>query len=126
MAAAEGGLTPDAADHPTLPEDLRDLVGKGHKYALAELAFQKSRVAYAGSQARTVALLAVSAAVLVFFAVMALVVGAVIALAPVIGGWPATAVVTLTLLVVAFLFLLTAKSRWKRTMTLVADDRGAA
>jgi len=124
--AAEGDFAPDAATAPSLPEDLRDLAEKARAYAIAELAFQKSRAAYAGAQARSVALLGISAAVLVFFAVMALVVGAVIALAPVIGGWAATGVVTGLLLAIAFALLVTAKARWKRTMAMIADHRDPA
>jgi hypothetical protein len=106
----------------SLAQDLRLLAGEAKALAQAEFAFQKSRAAYVGAETRTIALLLVVAAVVVFFAVMALVVGTVIALGPLLGAWGAMAVVTLALIVVAALCALNAKSRIKRMMTIAGGD----
>lgn len=115
----------DDAEGLSLTQDLRQLADEAKTLARAELAFQKSRAAYAGSESKTIALLLLLAAVLVFFALMALVVGLVIALGTWIGPWGAMAVVTLGLLVIAGACALSAKSRLGRMMAIISDDRGA-
>lgn len=112
----------DNEHEPTLAEDLGLLVEQAKVYAQAEFAFQKSRAAYAAAETRNIALLCIGAAVLAFFAVMALVVGSLIALAPLLGGWGATAVVTLTLLLAVFLCALGARSRTRRLLDVVSDS----
>jgi uncharacterized membrane protein YqjE len=103
----------------SLAQDLRQLAGEAKTLAQAELAFQKSRAAYVGAETRTIALLLVVAAVVVFFAVMALVVGTVIALGPLLGPWGAMAAVTLVLVLLAGLCAWSAKTRLKRMMTII-------
>jgi len=121
--APENEAMLDEFEDASLAEEVRLLADEAKAYALAEVAFQKARAAYAARQARTIAMLGVAAAVLVFFAGMALVVGSIVALAPVIGGWGATGLVTLVLLVIAMVSLLTAKSRWSRTMATIGDEQ---
>jgi hypothetical protein len=123
-------LTPEIAPPPqeaeeeaTLAEDLQQLARDARALAEAEFAFQKTRAAYAGAQAKGIALLGVVAAVLVFFAAMALVVGVVIALGPVLTAWGAMAAVTLGLLAIAGICLLAAKVRVRRMMNAIADKR---
>lgn len=116
-AAAAGGLS--------FAEDLRQLADEAKVLAQAEFAFQKSRAAYAGSETRGIAGLLVVAAVLVFFAVMALVTGTVIALGPLLGLWGAMAAVTLGLLLLAGLCALGARSKLKRMMAIIADEKSA-
>jgi hypothetical protein len=122
-------LTPEIAPPPreaeeaTLAEDLQQLARDARALAEAEFAFQKTRAAYAGAQAKGIALLGGVAAVLVFFAAMALVVGAVIALGPVLTAWGAMAAVTLGLLAIAGFCLLAAKVRVRRLMNAIADKR---
>lgn len=99
------------AQERSLNEDLRQLAQDARAYAEAELQFQKTRAAYAASASKSVLVYAVVALVLVFFAVMALVVGLVIALAPLITAWGSTAVVTLVLLGLAAFLILRAKKR---------------
>jgi ABC-type multidrug transport system fused ATPase/permease subunit len=95
----------------SLNDDLKELTREARAYAEAELAFQKSRVAYAASASRSIAVYAMVALVLVFFAVMALIVGLLIALAPILTPWGSTAVVTLALLALAVFLLLRIKRR---------------
>lgn len=106
----------------SLADDLRQLADDARTLAQAELAYQKSRAAFAGQEAKGIALLGVLAAILVFFSLMALTVGLVIALAPILTAWGATAAVFGGLLLAAMLCALLAASRWKRMMTLLSDE----
>jgi Flp pilus assembly protein TadB len=115
-------LLSEARDR-SLQEDLHKLAEEARAYAEAEFAFQKSRAAYGVSAAKTIVLLLIAAAVVVFFAVMALVVGLVIALAPLITAWGSTALVTLALLGIAFFLLLRAKSRVGALLAIVGEGK---
>lgn len=113
----------DEDERLSLAADLRLLADEAKELAQAELAFQKSRAAYAGAQAKAIAGLLVVAAVVVFFAVIALVTGTVIALGPVLGLWGAMAAVTLGLLLFAGLCALAAHAKFKRMMTIISDEK---
>ncbi|MCJ2177540.1 phage holin family protein [Novosphingobium album (ex Hu et al. 2023)] len=114
-AEAAGGLS--------FAEDLRQLADEAKVLAQAEFAFQKSRAAYAGAETKGIAGLLVVAAVLVFFAVVALVTGTVIALGPLLGLWGAMAAVTLGLILLAGLCALAARSKLKRMMAVIGDEK---
>lgn len=120
----EAPLT-QGAEGPSLVEDLRLLAEEAKRLAQAEFAFQKSRAAYAGAESRTISLLLALAAVLVFFALMALVVGMVIALGPLLGPWGAMAVVTVMLLLLSGGCAIVARSRFRRMMAIISDEKGA-
>ncbi|MBH0113090.1 phage holin family protein [Novosphingobium sp. YJ-S2-02] len=128
-SAGQPGYVPDPeparqfrpGEDPNLVEDLRGLAEEASALAKAELAFQKSRAAYAGSQAKKILALCVVAAVFAFFAVTAFIVGLVISLAGLIGPWASMAVVTVGLLLLAFVCLLNAKSRLNATKAVVSD-----
>lgn len=112
----------DEAERPTLAADLRQLADQARTLAQAELAFQKSRAAYAGAEIRGIAMLLAVALVLLFFAAMAMVVGTVIALGPLLGLWGAAAAVTLGLVSLAGLSALLARGRMKRMVAIVASE----
>lgn len=114
-------LAEDAASR-SLSDDLRQLAADGRTYVEAELAWQKSRLVVAGAGARGIAGWGTLALALVFFALMALVVGSLIALAPLLGGWGATALVTLILIALAALSAWAALSRWRRMQRLLAAE----
>jgi len=110
---------------PTLTGEMRLLAANAKAMAQAEIAYQRSRAAYAGSKVRIIAILSVSAACLIFFAVMAAVVGTVIALAPLLGGWAAMIAVSGSLLaIVAVLGIIIALHvrQMKTVLTDKADD----
>ena len=92
-----------AHDHASLREDVRVLADEARTFVHAELAYQKTRAAYASGQMKVISLLGAVAAVFSFFAIMAAVVGTVIALGPVLGAWGAMAVVTGVLLLVTLI-----------------------
>ena len=98
----------------SLADDLRALVDDGKALAQAELAYQKSRAAFAGSGAKAIVLLGALAAALVFFALMALTVGLVVALTPLLTAWGATGASFAGLLLAAFLCAQLAAWRWRR------------
>ncbi|HUD27386.1 MAG TPA: phage holin family protein, partial [Novosphingobium sp.] len=105
----------------SLTQDLRLLADEAKVLAQAEFAFQKSRAAYVTGETKTIAVLLVLALVVVFFAVMALVVGTVIALGPVLGAWGAMAAVTLALVAIAAFCALSAKGRLSRMMKIAGN-----
>ncbi|WP_240530229.1 phage holin family protein [Novosphingobium sp. PC22D] len=116
---------PDARER-SLQDDLKKLAEEARTAAEAEFAFQKSRAAYAGKAAPRIIGLLVVAAVFVFFAIMAFVVGTIIALGPLLTAWGAMAAVTLALLVIALVLALTARSIWKTVLKVIADDRSSS
>lgn len=115
----------DAAER-SLVEDVRQLVEDGRTLLEAELAYQKSRAAVAGASAGGIAGWGALALALVFFALMALVVGLLIALAPLVGGWGATAIVVLGLIAAAAISGAVAARRWRRMRSLLADKGDGA
>jgi len=117
-------LAPVAEDYEdlSLAQDLRQLADEAKTFAQAELAFQKSRAAFVGAETRNIALLLIVAAVLVFFAFMAFVVGTVIALGPLLGPWGAMATVTLALLVLAGFGAWQARARMRKMIVIVSSD----
>ena len=92
-------------------DDLRQLAEDARVLAEAELAYQKSRAAYARAQVPKIAIMAVVAGVFAFFTVMAAIFGLTFALTPLLGPWGAMAVVTGALLILTIVFAMIAKSR---------------
>ncbi|MEY4239901.1 MAG: hypothetical protein RL339_2502 [Pseudomonadota bacterium] len=114
----------DAAER-SLVDDVRELVTDGRTLLEAELAYQKSRAALAGRTAKSMAGWIALALSLVFFALMALVIGLLLILAPLIGGIGATLAVVAALLVGAGLSGWIAARRWQAMSRRMAEDRGA-
>jgi hypothetical protein len=102
-------------------DDVRQLVDDGRTLLEAELAYQKSRATVVGLAARSIAGWLALALALLFFALMALVMGALLALTPLVGGWGATAIVVLVLLLATGLSGWIAARRWERTAAQLTD-----
>lgn len=114
--------TSDAAER-SLVDDVKHLVEDGRTLLEAELAYHKSRAAVAGAGLKSIAGWGALAAALVFFSLMALVIGALIGLAQLLGIWTATGVVVVVVLLCAVLAALAAKRRWNRmTAALARED----
>lgn len=96
---------------PSLFDDIESLVEDGKTYAEAELAFQKSRLSFAFGKGRNAAFLGLLAVGFLHLALVALVVGAVIALSPLLTPIGATLAVAAVLLIVAIIFVVVAKRR---------------
>jgi hypothetical protein len=107
-----------------LENDLRALVGHGLAYARTEAELQKARAVYAAGKVGSIALFGTLAAVLAFFALVALTVGLVIALAPLLTAFGATGAVFGGLLVVAGFCALVALRKWKRMITALSNPEG--
>lgn len=117
-----GADTGDAATR-SLVDDVKRLVEDGRTLAEAELAYQKSRAAVAGEGAKGVLGWGALALALVFFVLMALVVGLLIALsiASPLGPWGALGVVTLGLLAFGALSGWVAVRKVQRLSALLND-----
>ncbi len=111
----------DAAER-SLVDDVRQLVDDGRTLIEAELAYQKSRAVVAGQAAKSVAGWSLLALSLAFFALMALVLGLMLILSPLIGPVGAMLAVVGTLLVLAGFAGLRAMRRWQRAATLLSDE----
>ena len=110
-SASDAGGDDLLPDDTLLSEDIAALVASGRTYAEAELAFQKTRAALAGSNAGKAVAALVLALVLVNIALTALAIGAVLALQPLITIWGAIAVVVGALLLGAGLLARSARAR---------------
>lgn len=121
-ADANAPAGPVAPPDDSLIEDVRNLVEDGKTYLEAELQYQKSRAALALDRSRSGAIFGVIAAALAHLALVALVVGLVIALAPLITAWGATAAVAGLLAVVALVFARKAQRKFASIAPAVRED----
>lgn len=116
-AASPGEQPGEASSHEQSPhpviEDVEALVGDVLNYFDAEMAFQKTRLRFAGQSIKTALGAGVLALVLVLLAVFGLVFGLILALTPLITAWGATAVVVGALLLLAYLLVRKAMSSIK-------------
>lgn len=104
----------------------RALFEDGQSLIAAELEFQKARAGFVLGRAKGILALAALALALLFFALMALVVGLLLALAPLIGPWGSLAVVFFGLLALTGLSVLGILRRVKSTLrALKGRDRAA-
>lgn len=110
----------DPAQRPLI-DDLRQMLEDGRTLVEAELAYQKSRAAVAGSGAKGIVGWALLALALVFFALMATVVGALLILSALLGPIKATGITVVTLLGLTAAAALAARRRWQRMAALLAD-----
>ena len=95
----------------SLSDDATALFEDGKTYLQAELAYQRSRGSFVANRVKSLAIFAIGALALLHLALIALVVGLVIALIPVVGPWAATGIVVTVLLVGAAILALLLKSR---------------
>jgi hypothetical protein len=102
------------ADERSLLADVEAAIDDGKTYLEAELAYQKTRAAFAADRAKDAALFAALGGALALLALVALTVGLVIALVPLLTAWGAAAAVTLLWLLLAGVFLRMAAARWRR------------
>jgi uncharacterized membrane protein YqjE len=111
----------DAAER-SLVDDVRQLVTDGRTLLEAEVAYHKSRATLAGQTVKGMAGWIALALSLIFFALMALVMGLLLALTPLIGGWSATLAVVVLLLGGAALSGWVALRRWQAMERQLAED----
>ena len=116
--------TRDAAER-SLVDDVKHLVADGRTLLEAELTYQKSRAAVAGAGIKGIAVWAALAIALVFFSLMALVIGVLIGLAQLLGIWTATGTLVVFLLICTGLAGLAAKRRWTRLSSALEREDAA-
>ena len=121
MAVETPPLIEENAADRSLVADVRQLVEDSRTLVEAEIAYHKSRAIVAGQAAKGVAGWISLALALVFFALMALVLGLVLALVPALGAIGATVAVVLGLLAMGALSGWVAVRRWQRAAALIAD-----
>lgn len=113
----------DEAPHgPSLADDLLALFEDGRTYAEAEVAYQKSRAGYTANRLKSAVALGFGAFGVLHLALIALTVGVVIALMPLVGPWIATAIVSLTLIVVGIVLLRMLKKRIDDIRAAFSDE----
>ncbi|MEJ6009139.1 phage holin family protein [Novosphingobium aquae] len=105
-------------------DELKQLGGDARAYAEAEFAFQRVRAGVAAKGLKDVALLGVVAFTVAVFGLGALVIGLLMALAPIVTAWGATAIVAGGLFLIALILVMMAKARWTRTLAAISDDDG--
>ena len=108
---------------PSLTDDLVALIDDGKTYVEAEVAFQKTRLAFAVDRGKGAALFGVLALALIHLALVALVVGSVIALTPILTPFGATALVTAILVLAGTLFARMAKRRLDALSAAYSETR---
>lgn len=121
------GHPADGADQPKpgMIDQLRGLYADGREMIDAEIGFQKARIGAVGRQVRTMALLAIVGLILISCALIALVVGTMIALIPELGAWGAMAATVVGTLVLAGICLWLAAGRVSKVSALFASDPDA-
>lgn len=127
-AGETGGEAPEQLDPPeaesrSLADDLLALIDDGKTYVEAEAQFQKTRASFAFDRGKSGALYALVAFTLLWMALVALVVGLVIALTPEIGPWAATAVVVALLAAGGVFFAWRARQRFARLAAAFREAR---
>ena len=105
----------------SLIEELGALIDDGRTYAQAEIAFQKTRGKLAGRLVGVSLALVVIAVILLHIALLALAVGLVIALAPLVTSWGAVAIVVGGLLLLVALLGWMAFKRASKLGDLFSD-----
>ena len=108
---------------PSLTEEIAGLVSDGRTYVEAEIAFQKSRLRFAAGKSKGVLLYGVMAFGFVHLGLIALVVGAVIALAPIVGGVAATVIVAGVMMIIAAVLLVLLRNRAREIGDVFEEDR---
>lgn len=101
----------EAGQHFSLTDDVLALLEDGKTYAEAELRYQKSRAGFVGNRIKGAIAIGLGAFGVLHLALIAATIGAVLVLAPIIGAFPATLLVTFALVAVGVLLLRMLKNR---------------
>lgn len=101
----------------SLAGDLRELADDTQTLVEAELAYQSARAAYAWNRGRGIAIWLIVAATAGFFAMVALVVGLLLALIPLVGVWGSLGIVAAGLILLAVFAARRAAGKFKRMRT---------
>ena len=109
----------DHAEAPSLATLLRALIEDVQTLVEAEAGYWRAALAFALGRVKNIALLLVLALFFLFFTLMAIVVGLLLALAPLIGPWGALGLVTLVLALLGVMSLRLAIRRGRHTIRVL-------
>lgn len=115
---------PSHSDDAPLGDGLRALLEDGQTLFEAELGYQQARIAYGWGRAKGIAALLLFSVAFGFFTLVALVVGLLLALTPLLGAWGALAVVGLGLGLLAALCFVAAVRRFRKARTAILGKVG--
>jgi hypothetical protein len=120
------GNPDESVNERSLLEDVEAAIDDGKTYLEAELTYQRTRAAFAADRAKDAAVFAALGMSLALLALVALTVGLVIALVPLLTAWGAAAAVTGSWLLLAMIFLRMAATRWRKLIGafLKRDEHG--
>lgn len=121
----DGGEDPDEGlprSGSSLTDDLVALLDDGKTYLEAEKAYQQSRAIYVADRGKRGIIHALVAFALIHTALIGLVVGAVIALSPILTIWGATAVVAGVLLLAGVVLARRALAHFRDAGSTFTDD----
>lgn len=128
------GALPETAEPPTpadvdgereprsLRDDVEALIEDGKTYLETELVYQKTRAAFVADRAKGAVIFGAVAILLGFLALIGLTVGLIIALAPLLTAWGASALVVGMLIAAALIAARTAAARWNKLMQAIESD----
>lgn len=119
--AAEAEPTP-----PPISDEVSQLIAAARAMANAELAYQTTRARLLAKAAAWIGAGAAAALTLLFFVLIALVVGLLLALTPVLGAWGALGAVVGGLLLVTAIAAFIAWQGLRRFMALLRDGKDPA
>ncbi|TMM49836.1 phage holin family protein [Qipengyuania marisflavi] len=105
----------------SLVDDLLALFDDGKTYAEAELRYQRGRAGFAANRVKYALAYGLAAFGVLHLALIGLTVGLVIALAPLIGGWAATAIVVIGLIALGVMLLQMLKSKIDDIRNIYSD-----
>ncbi|MBD3729789.1 MAG: phage holin family protein [Sphingomonadales bacterium] len=109
---ADGSGSDGETVERTMSDEIVSLIEDGQNYFEAELAYQKTRASFVADRAKVGLVLVFGALAFLHLALIALVVGLVFALAPLLGVWGALAIVVGLLLVGVVTMAVMAKNRF--------------
>jgi hypothetical protein len=110
----------EQAEAPSLVHLLRVLIEDAQTLIEAETGYWRTAFGYALRRIKSIALLAVLALALAFFMLMAIIVGLLLALAPLVGAWGALGLVSVTLGLASVWCVWLAIRRGKRMIRLLS------
>jgi hypothetical protein len=116
------GEEPGSDPGPSLADEVFDLVDDGKTYVEAELRYQKTRLAFAVDRSKSGIVFILGALAFIHLALIALVVGLVIALEPLVTIWGALAIVVGLLLAGAIVLALSAKGKFGKVVAAFRES----
>lgn len=117
----QAGASPEGAAPVSLTDEIASLLDDGRNYVEAELAYQRSRAVFVGSESKRGLFTLLATFAFLHAALIALVVGALLALVPELGAVWAMLAVTAGLTLAALVTGLITRRRFGRISSLFRD-----